>query len=244
MRYVICLSLFLSACTVKTTQILDGKIGNDGHNSLIGIISNNPACSSGGTLITSGLDLNDNGVLDLIEIQNGADVCNGVSGSNGLNGNDGAPGADGKDGEKGDTGSDGSQGPKGDKGDVGNTGPQGSKGDQGNPGLNGSNGKDGSNANVSPFLPIAAIQPCGANSSSYKEVLLGMSGGYIFAEFTGGSSTNDVRNAFIPDGNYQDTDSSHCNFSVVTSGNGNRVVAWSGGSAVYTNATKSWVVSY
>lgn len=220
MRYVICLSLLLSGCFVKQPHIVLGPSGTNGHNALIRAIANDPACPAGGSLLIMGLDLNNNGILDYNEVQYSADVCNGIKGDTGAVGPTGASGLNGQKGDTGNNGQDGSIGP---------AGPAGA------PGLN---------ANVSPFLPVAAIQACGPNSSTYKEVLLALSNGYIFAEFTGGSSTNDVRNAFIPDGNYQDTDSSHCSFSVVTDVNDNRVVAWSGGSAVYTSATQSWVVSY
>ena len=195
---LISLALTLSGCLFTPD---DGTVnlGKDGHNALIEMVANDPHCPAGGDMILSGLDMNNNGVLDCTEVQYSADICNGVAGATGA---------------------------------VGPTGPVGQT------------GAAGVNANVSPFLPVAAISPCGVNSSSYKEVLLGLANGDIYAEFTGGSSTSDVRNAFIPDGNYQDTDSSACNFSVTTSPDGDRSISWNGGSANYTAATLSWNVSY
>lgn len=192
---LISLALTLNGCLIIPDEETDNT-GLNGHDSLIQMVSNDPNCLYGGSMILSGLDLNNNGVLDTSEVRYGADICNG------------SPGLQGMDGL------------------VGPTGPA------------------GTDPNVSPFLPIAAIEPCGVNSSSYKEVLLGLANGDIFAEFTGGSSTSDVRNAFIPDGSYQDTDGSSCAFGVVTAVNGDRTVSWSSGSAVYTAETMSWTVSY
>lgn len=245
--------------TVKTD-------GTPGNSSLISTsVATISQCLNGGYLINSGLDLNRDNILQLVEIQETSIVCNGERGSVG---NVGAIGPSGSNGHSSlivsdavsnsvcttggyifttglDLNDDNTlsiteitsssivcNGLRGSDGNVGVSGPMGPS------------GPSGTNANVSAFLPVAAIQPCGPSSSSYKEVLLGMSGGYLFAEFTGGSSTSDVRNVFIPDGSYTDTDSSHCQFSVVTSSNGNRTVSWSGGSAVYTKTTLSWTVTY
>ncbi len=117
------------------------------------------------------------------------------------------------------------------------------------------NGTNGTSPGLPQFMPVVAIQPCGASSSSYKEVLLGLYGGSILSEFTGGSATTTIRNTLLPDGSYFDTDSSQCNFSVSTASNGDRTVSWNGsssngsgpyhaGSATYTASTLTWSVTY
>lgn len=113
------------------------------------------------------------------------------------------------------------------------------------------NGTDGTNGTSPTYTPVIVIQPCGANSSAYKEALLGLQGGAIFSEFTGnGSDANSVRNTLLPDGSYEDTDNSYCNFTVSTDAHGDRTVEWSGasgsgntypaGSVVYNATTQTW----
>ena len=110
-------------------------------------------------------------------------------------------------------------------------------------------------AGASPeYSPIIVINPCGPNSSSYKEALLGLSGGGVFGEFTENTSALTVRNTLIPDGGYYDTDDSQCYFNVSTS-SGNRSVTWNGstangsgpwgaGSASYTASNSQWSETY
>lgn len=118
------------------------------------------------------------------------------------------------------------------------------------------NGAPGVAATPPVFTPVIVITPCGPNSSTYKEVLLGLQGGSIFAEFTGNASdATTVRNTLIPDGGYWNTDSSQCLFSVSTNGSGNRLISWNGstnngsgpfgaGSASYTASTQVWGATY
>lgn len=131
-------------------------------------------------------------------------------------------------------------------------GATGVSGAAGSAGKNGTNGTNGTNATVPAFTPVFAITPCGANSSTYKEVLLGLAGGSILSEFSGSSDALQTRNTLLQDGSYYDTDSSECNFSVLTSSNGNRTVKWDGtsanggtyhaGSANYNAVTEQWSV--
>jgi hypothetical protein len=193
------LAVILVSCVPKLhIDANDGSPGNNGHNSLFGFVSNDPICTAGGSLVTMGLDKNDNGVLDLNEIQYSSDVCNGLTGG------------------------------------VGPTGPAGAP------------------APVNDFIPVNVIEPCGASSAQYKEVLLGLSGGGILSEFTGPGG---IANVFIPDGSYYDTDTSACNFNVSTNPNGDRSITWDGsshaggipynsGSASYNEASSTWTVSY
>lgn len=84
----------------------DGQDGENGFSSLVSLeqITPNSTFPTGGVKISTGLDLNRNGVLDDSEISNIAYVANG------RNGNDGADGQDGEDGEDGEDGSDGQNG--------------------------------------------------------------------------------------------------------------------------------------
>lgn len=115
---------------------------------------------------------------------------------------------------------------------------------------------NGQNAPPTQLTPVASIMPCGPNSSSYKEVLLGLEDGTILSEFTGNASNAaTVRNTLVPDGSYYDTDDSECYFTIQTS-QGNRSVIWNGtsanhngvpyhaGQANYSIATQNWTVTY
>jgi len=177
--------------------ICNGTNGTNGLSSAMKTTAaDHSACANGGTVISLGKDLNNNGVLDSAEVTDSAVVCNGANGTN------------------------------------------------------------GTNAPVAQFQPVLPITPCGADSSQYKEVLLGMSGGSILSEFSeSATNANLVRNTFIPDGSYYDTDNSECDFTVSSSANGNKVVSWSGsshngsgpyraGQATYTASTMSWAMTY
>lgn len=68
----------------KTKYVCNGDDGSNGYNSLINV-STEPEgefCSNGGIQIESGIDLNNNGLLDENEIQNISYTCNGVDGIN------------------------------------------------------------------------------------------------------------------------------------------------------------------
>lgn len=184
-----------SGCAKPTekgsTQGATGSQGSNGHTSLISAQSASVSlCVNGGTIYNSGVDLNDNGILDGSEVTQNSIVCNGQ------------------------------------------------------------------NAPVSQFTPSIPITPCGANSSNFKEVLLGLTGGGVLSEFTGNASNAaSVRNSLLPDGNYSDTDDSACNFTVATASNGDRTITWNGssangsgpfnpGQASYVSATMIWTVEY
>ena len=76
---------------------IDGLNGNDGGNgtngfNVLNIWSTEPAgtnCSNGGYQINTGLDTNNNDLLDFAEITSTNYVCNGVDGTNGTNGSNG-----------------------------------------------------------------------------------------------------------------------------------------------------------
>ena len=88
---LISLSIIITSCTLKVP--VDGSNGSPGHSSLFGFLPNNPACVAGGSLVTMGLDKNDNGVLDGSEVQFSMNVCNGVAGAVGGIGATGPAGA-------------------------------------------------------------------------------------------------------------------------------------------------------
>lgn len=216
---------------VSSQQVVNGT---NGHSAAFSMgVADNTACSNGGSILNAGVDTNDNGVLETSEITSIAVVCNGNNGASGASGATGATGA------------------------TGHTGATGSQGTSGTNGTNGINGTNGTNAVLPQYTPVIAITPCGASSSSYKEVLLGLQGGYILSEFTGNASNAaTVRNTLVPDGSYYDTDDSQCYFSVSTASNGNRSVSWNGtsanqsgtpyhaGSASYNASTGQWSVTY
>jgi len=73
------------------TNGADGTDGADGHNALV-TVTDEPAgsnCSDGGKKIETGIDLNDNGVLDAGEVTATSYVCNGAPGADGQDGTDG-----------------------------------------------------------------------------------------------------------------------------------------------------------
>jgi len=66
----------------NSENLCNGGTGVNGHNSLIrtSTISSNGICQSGGLQIQSGIDVNDNGVLEDSEVSQTQFVCNGVNG--------------------------------------------------------------------------------------------------------------------------------------------------------------------
>ncbi len=69
----------LTACCPKDGTT--GTNGSSGHNSLLSSVAvDNTVCANLGFAINSGLDKNDNGILDMSEITSTAIVCNGVNG--------------------------------------------------------------------------------------------------------------------------------------------------------------------
>lgn len=90
-----------------------------------------------------------------------------------------------------------------------------------------------------PLLPISTVAACGSMSSPWKEVLLCLSSGQILGDFSENASGLNTRLSFITDGNYVNTDSSGCNFQVITDTNGDTTINWSIGSNQYS----SWIAN-
>jgi len=110
----------------------NGSNGTNGQNTLVKTTTEATGanCTTGGVKIEYGLDANNNGTLDISEINATLTkyVCNGAVG---------ATGAQGIQGLTGTTGAQGIQGLPGTNGAIGATGPAGAQGIQGLPGTNG-----------------------------------------------------------------------------------------------------------
>lgn len=87
----------LSGIDLNNNNILDANEidgteyicnGNNGSNSLISILTEPSGinCSSGGYKVLTGVDANNNQILDASEIQNTKYICNGNNGAEGING--------------------------------------------------------------------------------------------------------------------------------------------------------------
>jgi hypothetical protein len=119
----------------------NGTNGTNGQNTLVKTTTETAGanCTTGGVKIEYGLDANNNGTLDLTEINASLTkyVCNGAIGATGLTG---------------------SQGPIGLTGPAGPTGAQGPQGIQGVAGTNGTNGQN--------TLVKTTSEPAGANCTT------------------------------------------------------------------------------
>jgi hypothetical protein len=143
-----------------------GSNGLNGQNALVKTTLENAGanCTNGGIKVESGLDANNNGILDPAEVNAllTTYVCNGLTGPSGAQGIQGLPGTNGTNGAAGATGPAGPQGiqglpgTNGTNGAAGATGPAGPQGIQGLPGTNGTNGA------------VGATGPAGANGNGFS----------------------------------------------------------------------------
>lgn len=194
-------------------------------------------CVSGGIIYTIYLDTNLNSSFDEEDtIVKKYPVCNGSSGADGK---DGTNGHDGNGVAFNVVAADMSSCPNGGSTvlmatDIGNTGIY----DITAPNQQSMTICNGLNAQVPSYTPVEPITACG-DTVAYKEVLLRLSNGQVL-----GSVSNDIggtmtRLAFLPDGNFMNTDNSGCNFSLSTSADGNtRSISWSG------SVQKSWSIGH
>lgn len=102
-------ALILAGCQSESS----GDDGVDGFSALINIsavAAGDPTCATGGQRLETGLDLDQNGVLDSDEVdsQQTVYICNGAEGPQGASGTDGAKGEQGPQGEQGPKGAAGS----------------------------------------------------------------------------------------------------------------------------------------
>ena len=129
-----------------------GPAGTNGTNGQNALAKTTPEaaganCPTGGVKVEYGLDANNNGTLDVSEINATLTkyVCNGAIGATGAQGIQGATGANGSIGPIGLTGATGAQGIQGSTGATGPQGIQGTTGLTGATGAVGTNGTNGTN---------------------------------------------------------------------------------------------------
>lgn len=200
-------------------------------------------CGHGGIVYTVYVDLNSNTTLDIDDqiVRNYA-VCNGSNGSDGKDGTNGADGTNGKDGNGVAFAVVNASVQQCSSGgstilmatDVGNTGIY----DVTAPNQKSMTICNGQNAVTPAYAPVETIQACG-NNVAYKEVLLRLSNGQVLGSFSNDTGGTMTRLAFLPDGEFMNTDNSGCQFSLFTSSDGKtRSVSWSG------QVQKSWSISY
>ncbi len=95
---------------------------------------------------------------------------------------------------------------------------------------------NGQNAVLPDYSPVEPILACGDNVA-YKEVLLRLQNGQVLGSFSNDTGGTMTRLAFIPDGNYMNTDNSGCTFSLSTSTDGKtRSISW------YNTIQKTWTM--
>ena len=187
-------------------------------------------CSNGGIVYTIYLDANQNNILDEGDgVIKKYSVCNGTNGSNGANGRNGngvafrvivAPAEVCSNG-----GSIVLMAT-----DIANTGSYSMEA----PNQQSMTICNGQNAVLPDYTPVEPILACGDNVA-YKEVLLRLQNGQVLGSFSNDPGGTMTRLAFIPDGNYMNTDNSGCTFSLSTSANGKtRSISW------YNTVQKSW----
>lgn len=194
-------------------------------------------CSTGGIVYVIYLDTNTNFSFDAEDsIVRKYPVCNGSNGTNGANGVDGI---DGQGVAFSVVNASVSVCPAGGSTivmatDLGNTGIY----DIAAPNQQSMTVCNGQNAAVPAYTPVEPIMACG-DSVAYKEVLLRLSNGQVLGSFSNDTGGTMTRLAFLPDGNFMNTDNSGCNFSLSTSSDGHtRAISWSG------QVQKTWSVSY
>ena len=137
-----------------------GSNGLNGQNALVKTIleAPGPNCTTGGIKVESGLDANNNGILDAAEVNAllTTYVCNGLTGPSGAQGTQGLTGATGLTGPAGVTGPTGLTGPAGSNGAIGATGATGAAGTNGTVGATGPAGTNGTAVLYGATNPTAA----------------------------------------------------------------------------------------
>lgn len=102
---VVLSAILIASCSVEDgkdgvngTDGINGVDGLNGYSSLIVVLEDNSVCPTGGMKVETGLDVNEDGVLNPSEVTSTTYICNGQDGTNGTNGSDGQDGQDGQDG--------------------------------------------------------------------------------------------------------------------------------------------------
>ena len=85
------------AATAYVCHGSNGASGSNGVNSLVATVAEAAGanCTAGGSKLSSGLDINGNGTLELAEVTSTAYVCKGAAGAAGANGGNGTNGTNG-----------------------------------------------------------------------------------------------------------------------------------------------------
>ena len=162
---------------VQGAQGIQGTAGANGKNTLVKTtnISASINCSNGGYILEYGLDNNNNGILDLAEINPSLTkyICNGADGATGATGPQGPIGLTGPAGATGATGASGATGPQGLIGLTGPAGATGATGAQGPIGLSGTAGATGATGTQGP---IGLTGPAGATGATGTQGPIGLTG--------------------------------------------------------------------
>jgi hypothetical protein len=96
MKKLIILSLMLAGCGNGFHPFKVPANGTNGHNAAFSTTAANAQqCPTGGFILSVGLDLNDNNLLEPSEATSSSMVCNGAIGATGANGAQGQAGAPG-----------------------------------------------------------------------------------------------------------------------------------------------------
>ena len=85
----------LAACGADGDDGKDGANGTTSLTSTTVVAVGSAECANGGTVVSTGMDDNANGVLDSAEIDSSVNVCNGSDGTDGVDGTDGTDGVNG-----------------------------------------------------------------------------------------------------------------------------------------------------
>lgn len=246
---IICIALSLLSGCAKPSSGSNGAAGATGATGATGVQGygagikttvlsvGNANCPNGGVQLINFQDLNNNGLDDLTDSMIGLTyVCNGANGSAGATG---ATGTNGVNTTFSIVVSSLVDCPNGGF-DVTLTDSTHTNtehvcnGNNGNNGQAGTNGTNGSSGGTVSFSLVQAIEPCGAASSPWKEVILGLQGGQLLSSFSETAAGQNTRFAFIPNGSYQDTDSSGCTFTVTGNGSTTSQISWNAGSNSYS----------
>lgn len=238
MKKIIVLLILMTACDrLRGPKGEPGIDGKSGHNALITMVPAAPSCNNGGSIMLSGTDYNDDGILQSGEVYSSVVVCNGSDGHPGSNGVDGNNGADGftvligmVDSAHGGgascstggitilTGVDSSR-----DGILQPIETQYSKdvcnGAVGATGAQGATGAAGINAPVNPYDIVNIVDPCGDAPNIFDEVFLKLANGKMIASVSDNASGANTRFSVIAPGSWRTTDGSMCYFTIDANGN-------------------------
>lgn len=93
MKYTILMVMFAISACGRNNGILSlksGTNGTNGHSAAFSqVVADTSVCSNGGFVLSSGVDTNDDAVLQPDETKAVTVTCNGLNGSNGANGTNG-----------------------------------------------------------------------------------------------------------------------------------------------------------